>query len=57
MPKRKIGRILDELEEALIQEGVSEDAASEYLDGVEEEIDDLLADQDTESSESGQETS
>jgi len=42
MPTRRIGKILAELEQALVLEGLSEEGASEYIDGVEQEIGDLL---------------
>ena len=56
MPTRKIGRILEELEKALIQAGLSEEDAVEYVDGVEEEIEDLLDEEDGETSDSDQES-
>jgi uncharacterized membrane protein YukC len=56
MPNRKIGRILAELEEALVQEDLSEEAASEYADGLEQEIDDLLDEEENDTSDTGQET-
>jgi hypothetical protein len=42
MPNRRIGKLLAELEQALILEGLSEESASEFVDGLEQEIDDLL---------------
>jgi len=45
---------LAELEQALVLEGLSENDASEYVDGVEQEIDDLLVEED-DSSEPDQE--
>ena len=56
MPTRKIGRILEELEKALIQAGLSEEDAAEYVDGVEEEIEDLLDEEDGETSDSDKES-
>jgi hypothetical protein len=45
MPTRKTRRILAELEHALVLEGLSEESASEYIDGVEQEIEDLLGEE------------
>lgn len=48
MPKnmklnRKIAGLLLKLEEALVEEGVPEDEASDCVDGFEEDINELLA--------------
>jgi len=45
MIPRKVGKLLTDLEEALVQAGLSEEDAEEYVNGVEEEIEDLLSDE------------
>ena len=52
---RKIGKILSDLEEALVLAGLSEEDAEAYVDGAEEELEELLAD-DEDSSETDSET-
>ena len=55
MIPRKIGKILSDLEEALVLAGLSEEDAEAYVDGAEEELEELLAD-DEDSSETDSET-
>jgi len=55
MIPRKIGKILSDLEEALVLAGLSEEDAEAYVDGAEEELEELLAD-DEDSSETDTET-
>ena len=44
MIPRKIGKILSDLEEALVEAGLSEEDAEAYVDGAEEELEELLSD-------------
>lgn len=42
MVYREIGKKLTELEELLLEQGLAENEASEFIDRLEEEIEDLL---------------
>ncbi len=48
---RRTSAVLVELEEQLVEEGVPEDAASDFVDRIEREIEDLLLETETDEGE------